>query len=95
MNSTSIPLFHQVKTLNGHTDSINAIQFSADGKLLATGGDDACLFLFDTKTWKVKKKYQSVAPIRAIVWHPEHPGVLSFGMRNGIINTLQLKVCTI
>ncbi|KAJ7036106.1 WD40-repeat-containing domain protein [Mycena alexandri] len=83
--------FQQIKSLAGHTDSINAINFSPDGKYLATGGDDARLLIFDTTTWAVKKKYRTVSPIRAIAWHKEHLGVISFGTRNGVVKTLILK----
>ncbi|KAJ7691081.1 WD40-repeat-containing domain protein [Mycena metata] len=86
-----MPTFKQEGTLTGPTDSINAIQFSADGKLLAAGGDDARLLIFTTQTWKAKKVYQAVAPIRAIVWHPKNLGFVTFGMRNGLICTVALK----
>lgn len=89
--STSMP-FKQVKTLEGHIDSINAIEFSPDGNHLASGGDDARLLIFETGSWKLIKKYGTVSPIRAIAWHQGHPGVISFGLKNGVIHTIQTKV---
>ncbi|KAJ7041266.1 WD40-repeat-containing domain protein [Mycena alexandri] len=91
MTAAGADSFQQIKCLTGHTDSINAIEFSADGKYMATGGDDAHLLIFDTTTWTVQKKYRTVSPIRAIAWHKEYLGVISFGMRNGVVKTLTLK----
>ncbi|KAJ7128169.1 WD40-repeat-containing domain protein [Mycena crocata] len=91
MTSNSTPFFKREKILHGHGDTINAIAFSPDGKLLASGGDDARLVIHHVKSWREQKKIESVAPIRAVVWYPNHPGFLAFGMRNGVITTLQLK----
>ena len=36
------------RTLTGHTDQVDSVAFSLDGKLLATGSDDGTVIL-----WKV------------------------------------------
>ena len=41
---------HLVRTLKGHTASVEAITFSPDGKILATGSQDTTIRLWDTKT---------------------------------------------
>ncbi|KAJ7810479.1 WD40-repeat-containing domain protein [Mycena leptocephala] len=83
--------FQQLVSMKVHTDSINTIQFSPNGEYLATGGDDAHLFIFSSQTWKVQKKYMTVGPIRAIAWHKTPTGVVSFGIRSGIVITMILK----
>ncbi|KAJ7094911.1 WD40-repeat-containing domain protein [Mycena crocata] len=91
MSDTSIPMFHQYKVLKGHTDSINSLVFSPDGKQLASGGDDGCLFVFNTRTWRTERKYRTVSPVRAVTWHDDYPGAISFGLKTGIVTTVQLK----
>ena len=39
-------------TLKGHTDSVNAVAFSPDGTLLATGGSDDLVIIWDVATGK-------------------------------------------
>jgi WD40 repeat protein len=41
-----------VARLAGHDDAVNALAFSPDGKLLASGGTDGKCILWDTNTWK-------------------------------------------
>jgi RNA polymerase sigma factor (sigma-70 family) len=40
----------EIKTLQGHTGTVTAIAFSADGKRLVTGGDDKAVHLWDAAT---------------------------------------------
>jgi len=41
-----------LRTLKGHEDGINALAFSPDGKMLASGGQDDQVILWDTRTGK-------------------------------------------
>ncbi len=41
-----------VKSLITHKDESKAVKFSADGRILATGGGDGVVKLWDTATWK-------------------------------------------
>lgn len=41
-----------VRELKGHTDWVRSVQFSRDGRLLATGGNDRRLVVWDTTSWQ-------------------------------------------
>ncbi|GIW80674.1 MAG: hypothetical protein KatS3mg105_2481 [Gemmatales bacterium] len=41
------------KTLRGHTNIVNSVDFSDDGKLLATCSSDKTALIFDTQTWRL------------------------------------------
>src|SRR5436309_518441 len=43
-------------TLKDHKGSVDAVAFSADGALLASGGDDEVIRLWDVKTGKLIRK---------------------------------------
>lgn len=85
-----IPEFQQMKTIKAHSDNINSLAFSEDGKLLASGGDDGYLRIFATQNWKEFRSYRVASPIRAVTWQPGN--MIIAGLKNGIVNTIQVKV---
>ena len=70
--------------LTGHTDSINAISFSPDGSILATGGLDGVVLTWDPATGeKIAALTGPTDSIEWLGWHPSLPAVLA-GDRAGL-----------
>jgi WD40 repeat protein len=47
--------FELIKTLEGHSDYVNSISFSPDGKLLASGSRDTTIKIWEVGSWKLIK----------------------------------------
>jgi WD40 repeat protein len=75
----------------GHSDSIVSLQFSPDGKYLASGSGDGTLMVFSTSTWKPIKRFIDVSPLTAIIWHPTFPKTFVCGYRSGDIHTVNFE----
>ena len=67
-----------VRELGGHTDSITAVGFSADGALLATAGCDARALVWDSATGEQKSALEGPAEgIEWLEWHPRGHVILA------------------
>lgn len=67
--------------LGGHNGNITAMNWSPNGALLATGGADGQILLWETKTQKVLQNYD-FANVINIGWHPSRNSV-SFTTSDG------------
>ena len=58
------------KTLVKHSDSVNALAFTYDGSLFASGADDGVIIVFKGNgLGKEVHRFQVKAPITALLWH--------------------------
>lgn len=65
----------QIVTLKGHNNNIYALAFSHDGNLLASGGKDRKIMLWDLTNLSEKK---SIKPIAIIPWGSNYINDISF-----------------
>lgn len=59
-------------TYDGHGEAVRCVALSRDGKLLATGGDDKTLRLFDAASGKLLRKVENLpAAVQAVAISPD------------------------
>ena len=86
--SMAAPRFSLDVTLpSGHTNDITVLQFSPDGRFLASGSGDGVLLVFSTSSWKPVKRFVDASSINALVWHPVMPKTVICGYASGDIHT--------
>ena len=73
---------HQRAFKDGHTTYITAAAWSPNGALLATTSIDRKLVLWDAKTQKALKSYDTSATILKMQWHPTE-NILSYTNNDG------------
>lgn len=76
---------------SGHTNGITVLQFSPDGRFLASGSGDGVLLVFSTSTWKPVKQFVDASSINALVWHPVFPKTLISGYASGDVHTTRFE----
>ena len=83
----------RVQTFNDHVDEVQAVAFNNLGTLLATGGEDKTVFVYDTATGrKVNTMNQAMLPIRNIAFAPDgrRMATVSLDMRGGPVNDIDV-----
>ena len=76
------------RTLDNFKDAINCLQFSADGRWLAAGGDEGRLAIFDFQSDDMGCKDVDIVDrvtVVSLLWHPSKHGALFAGYGHGII----------
>jgi WD40 repeat protein len=58
------------RIINKHNAPVKAIAYSADGQILASGGEDRMIYLWDVKTGELKGNIENYFVIRALQFTP-------------------------
>jgi WD40 repeat protein len=61
--------------LKGHTKQINAISYSTDGKMLASGSDDMTVRVWSVADRRQQQIISSSTPVLAMAFQPDTPAV--------------------
>ena len=88
-----------VTTLGHHTDTVNSIAFSADGQLLASGGDDYTFKVWDVSRQREIESFQhitdnSISQIKAVAFSPNGQRLATAGVHVKLWDTRNWKEIT-
>ena len=70
---------HHVGTLQGHTQEICGLAWSPDGKMLASGGNDNLVNVWDINGGCLHRLTEHRAAVKAIAWCPWQSNLLATG----------------
>jgi WD40 repeat protein len=83
------------KTLAKHGDSVNALAFSYDGSLFASGADDGLVIVFrGNGCGRELRRFQVKAPVTTLLWHSHFGYTIIAGDASGDIHTICLNSST-
>lgn len=83
----------RVQTFNDHVGDVQSVAFNKTGTVLATGGDDKTIFVYDTASGrKLNTMNQAMLPIRSIAFSPDGRRLasVSIDMRGGPVNDIDV-----
>ncbi|KAG2144071.1 WD40-repeat-containing domain protein [Suillus cothurnatus] len=72
--------------------AINALCFSEDGRVLASGDDEGYVRLFDFPLGKELRRLRVVTAVTSLLWHPNKPDVIFIGGARGNVIVMNLHV---
>jgi WD40 repeat protein len=67
-----------LRILSDHTDVVNSVAFSPDGKMLASGSDDLTVILSDVATGQMLHSINSEDHVTSVAFSPDGK-ILAFG----------------
>lgn len=70
--------------------AINALCFSQDACVLASGDDDGYIQLFDFPLGKELRRLRVATAVMSLLWHPNKPDVILIGDARGIVTVMNL-----
>ena len=81
--------YEHEKTITGLKDSITTLEFSPDGKTLASGCEDGTITIFSALNWKPLQMFVGILPLTSLAWHPRVEGLLFCGFNRGDVYSLR------
>lgn len=75
-------------TLKGHTSSTVTLEFSPDGKFLASGADNGVVLIFSTSSWVPLGHFVDTSPVSVMTWYIGKRYLLLCGHRSGDLHFL-------
>lgn len=81
-----------MKTHSKHHDSINALAFSHDGSLFASGADDGHIIVFQGNgSGREVRRFQVKAPVATLLWRSRFGHTIVAGDTSGDVHTICLE----
>lgn len=72
---------------DSHTDVIRCLSFNVSGTLIASGGDDYSIKIWDTKGTNLKIHVEGHSSVLSLAWTTD-PHILIAGFEDGVIVTI-------
>lgn len=83
--------YERETTIGGLKETVSALEFSPDGKVLACGCEDGSITIYSAMDWKLLQTFIDVSPATSLTWHPQIEGLLFCGFRSGDVHTLRIN----
>ena len=75
-------------TLQSHISPIVALEFSPDGKLLASGANNGVMLIFSTSSWVPLGNFVNASPVSVMTWYVGKRYLLLCGHQSGDVHLL-------
>lgn len=75
-------------TLQGHTSPIVTLEFSPDGKFLASGANNGVVLIFSTSSWASLGNFVDASPVAAVTWYVGRRYLLLCGHESGDLHLM-------
>lgn len=80
----------EIRTLNHHSDEINALQYSPNGRYLASAGQDKKINIYNAYNYGLIYSLQTQQPVRAMQFSPDGK-LLAIACTDSIVRLLDYK----
>ena len=78
-------------TLRGHTAAITVVEFSPDGRFLASASDGGVVLIFSTSSWTPVCRFLDASPVSVLAWHKKKRYLLFCAHQSGDLHVLTMS----